>query len=486
MNKPSKQKISWEKTKIVATLGPASSSKELLQKMFIAGVDVCRLNFSHSTYEEHEKLIQTIRQLNHELNTHVPILADLQGPKIRIGQVENDAVELKEENTILITTKECIGTAEKVYLSYNTFPKDVKAGETILIDDGKLGLKVLSTNDKDEVIARIEHGGILSSHKGVNLPDTAISLPCLTEKDKNDLQFILDHDIEWIGLSFVRSAQDIITLKKIISQHKSSFKPRIIAKIEKPEAIKEMNQIIEAADGIMVARGDLGVEIPLQNVPMIQKTLVKKCMSAGKPVIIATQMMESMITNFRPTRAEVNDVANSVMDGADAVMLSGETSVGRYPVAVIETVQKILQQVEKFEGIYYKHSFRQNENTDRNITDAVCFNACEMAQQVNAKAIVGLTHTGYTAFKISSHRPKAGIFIFTNDLQLLNTLNLIWGVRGFYYDKFINIEQTIDEIKQILIREGYLHNGDLVINTGGTPVCLKSMTNMIKLSKITD
>ena len=484
MLKNSKKKITWEKTKIVATLGPASSSKDVLREMFIAGVDVCRLNFSHSKYEEHEQLIKIIRELNKELNTHIPILADLQGPKIRIGNVENNAVELKEGKTIVITTNECIGTAEKVYLSYITFPKDVKAGETILIDDGKLGLKVISTNRKDEVVACIEHGGTLSSKKGVNLPNTAISLPCLTEKDLKDLQFILDHDIEWVGLSFVRSANDIEELRKIINQHKSSFKPRIIAKIEKPEAVKDMDQIIEATDGIMVARGDLGVEIPLQNVPLVQKTLVKKCMSVGKPIIIATQMMESMITNFRPTRAEVNDVANSVMDGADAVMLSGETSVGKYPVGVIETVQKILQQVEKFEDIYYKHSSPKNDNSDRNITNAICYSACEMAQKVNAKAIVGLTHTGYTAFKISSQRPKAGIFIFTNNLPLLNTLNLLWGVRGFYFDTFINVDQTIEDIKNILKKEGYVKTGELIIKTASTPVNIQGMTNMIKLCKV--
>ncbi len=477
-----KKNILWEKTKIVATLGPASSSKETLRKMFLAGVDVCRLNFSHSKYDEHEKLIRIIRELNKELNTHIPILADLQGPKIRIGEVENNAIELKEGKTITITTRKCVGTKEKVYLSYTTFPKDVKKGELILIDDGKLGLRVISTNGKDEVVTKIEHGGILSSRKGVNLPDTAISLPCLTEKDKNDVAFILDHEIEWIGLSFVRSANDIRELRKIIQKHKSDNKPGIIAKIEKPEAINEMDLIIDETDGIMVARGDLGVEVPLQNVPLIQKTLVRKCMTVGKPIIIATQMMESMIVNFRPTRAEVNDVANSVMDGADAVMLSGETSVGKYPVLVIETVQKILQQVEKYDGIYHKYSEHVHQDKNRNITNAICNNACSTAKLVNASAITGLTHSGYTANKLSSQRPKAGVFIFSWNHFLLRKLNLLWGVRGFCLDKINSTDQAIDGMTKILLKEGYVNKHQLIIHTASTPINIKGMTNMIKIS----
>ena len=480
--KTTKKRIVWEKTKIISTLGPASSSKDVLRKMFIAGVDVCRLNFSHSKYEEHEKLIKIIRELNKELDTNIPILADLQGPKIRIGEVKNNSIELKDGKTIIITTKECIGTEEKIYLSYSVFPKDVKPGELILIDDGKLALRIVSSNRKDEVVARVEHGGLLSSKKGVNLPDTAISLPCLTTKDKQDLTFILSHDIEWVGLSFVRSAKDIHELRKIINNHPSQNKPGIIAKIEKPEAVREMDLIIEETDGIMVARGDLGVEIPLQNDPLVQKTVVKKCMAAGNPIIIATQMMESMITNFRPTRAEVNDVANSVMDGADAVMLSGETSVGKYPVEVIETVQKILKQVEKFEDIYNKHNQHiLKNNVEKSITDAICYNACSTAQLVNAKAITGLTHSGYTAYKLSSHRPKAGVFIFCKNHFLLRKLNLLWGVRGFLANQFTSTDQAIHEMQKNLQKNGYVKKGDLIIFTSSTPINQKGMTNMIKL-----
>lgn len=477
------KKITWEKTKIVATLGPASMPKKVLRELFIAGVDVCRLNFSHAAYEEHEKAIKTIRELNAELGTHIPILADLQGPKIRIGEVENNHVELIDGKELIITTKKCMGTASRLYLTVPSFPKDVKPTETILIDDGKLALKVISTNLKDEVKCKVIHGGDLSSKKGVNLPNTKLSLPCLTEKDLNDLQFALDHNIEWIGLSFVRAATDIIELRSIIAKHKNKFKARIIAKIEKPEAVAAMDAIISVTDGIMVARGDLGVEIPMQNVPLVQKQLVKKCMQAGKPIIIATQMMESMITNFRPTRAEVNDVANNVMDGADAVMLSGETSVGKYPLEVIQAVQRIIREVEKYDGIYNKQ-YKPSSKEDNCLSNTICFNACEMAQQNQAKCIAGLTNTGYTAYRISGYRPKAGIFVFTHKKELLSTMNLSWGVRGFYMKEAKSTDAAIDQMKKILIKEGYISKKDTVIFTASTPINSVGKTNMLKIEEI--
>ena len=467
------------KTKVIATLGPATSSKETLLQIITAGVDVCRINFSHGAYEEHAKVIHFIREINHETGLHTAILADLQGPKLRIGEVENNGVLLNVGQDLIITTEKAIGSASRVYITYPEFPKDVKIGETVLIDDGKIVLEVKDTNKKDEVTCTVIHGGILSSKKGVNLPNTNVSLPCLTKKDLEDLQFALDHDVEWIGLSFVRRASDILELKEII--RKSNKQALVVAKIEKPEAIAEIDGIISNTDAVMVARGDLGVEIPMEEVPLIQKMLVRKCLQASIPIIIATQMMESMITNYSATRAEVSDVANSVMDGADAVMLSGETSVGKFPVRVIETVQKILKNVEGFEGIYHKQNKTVSQKT-RMITDAICGNAVNIADQTSAQAIVAMTHSGYTAFRISSYRPKAKIFIFTGNKALLNTLSLVWGVRGFFYDKMVSTDHTIMDIKNILKKDGFVQTDDLIINVASIPMHEFGKSNMIKLS----
>lgn len=467
------------KTKVVATLGPATSSKEVLKELIEAGVDVCRVNFSHGAYEDHGRIINYIREINRENDYYTAILADLQGPKLRIGEVENNGVELKTGEKIIITTKKCIGTKEKVYITYPQFPKDVQAGETILIDDGKILLTVESTNREDEVVAVISHGGILSSKKGVNLPNTKVSLPCLTEKDLKDLDFALENDIEWIGLSFVRKASDILELKKIIADKGKSAK--VVAKIEKPEAIEEIDEIIANTDALMVARGDLGVEIPMEKVPLTQKMLVKKCLEASIPIIIATQMMESMITNFNPTRAEVNDVANSVMDGADAVMLSGETSVGKFPVRVIQAVQKIISQVESFEGIYHKDHKPISTKT-RMITDLICFNAVKIAEHTNVAAIIAMTHSGYSAFKLSSYRPNCGIFIFTSNRSILNTLSLVWGVKGLHYNKMVSTDDTINDLQNILKEKGYVKEDDLVINMASIPMHEFGKSNMLKLS----
>ena len=474
-------KETWNKTKIIATMGPATSSIEVLEEMIKAGVNICRINFSHGSYEGVQNNINNIRTLNKKLGTNIGILADLQGPKLRIGEVENNGVELIAGNDTVITTKECIGNAQKIYITYPQFPEDVAVGDRVLIDDGKILLKVISTNRKDEVNARVVYGGFLSSKKGVNLPNTKISLPCLTEKDLQDLDFALENDVEWIGLSFVRSVTDIVELKDIIKQHKKSA--RVIAKIEKPEAIGEIDNIIDVTDGIMVARGDLGVELPMEQVPMIQKMLVKKCIKASKPVIIATQMMESMITNFSPTRAEVNDVANAVMDGADAVMLSAETSVGKFPVKVIESMQKIIERVEEEDAIYHREH-PPVLKTQTFVSDSICYNACVMAKQAGAIAIVTLTNSGYTAFKLSSHRPKANIYVFTDNSTLLTSLNLVWGVRGFYYNKFESTDKTIDDLKMFLKKEGYVKVDDLIINIASMPMKEKGRANMLKLSYI--
>jgi len=467
------------RTKIVATLGPASAKKEVLLNMIKAGVDVCRLNFSHGKPEDHQKVIDIIRDINKKYKTNVGILADLQGPKIRIGLVKDGGINLISGHKIEITTKELIGDDKQIYITYQSFPSDVRSGEIILLDDGKIQMRVLSTNNKDSVQCEVIYGGILTSRKGVNLPNTKVSIPSLTEEDLTNLEFALNNDVEWIGLSFVRSADDIIELKRIIAR--SDKTARVIAKIEKPEAIDNIDEIIEVTDGVMVARGDLGVEMPMEQVPLLQKMIARKCRAASKPVIVATQMLESMITSPRPTRAEVNDVANSVLDGADAVMLSGETSVGEYPLIVIETMHKIVRNVE--ENDYpYNTTKVLNESSPTYMGDAVCGSAVFLAEKTNAVGIISMTSSGYTAFEISSYRPKAATFIFTSNRKLLNTLSLLWGVRGFYYDKFDSTDKTIRDVNQILKAEKLVEPGNVVINTAAIPIEKKGKTNMIKVT----
>jgi pyruvate kinase len=470
-----------KKTKIVATLGPASSDKETLRQMFLSGLNVCRLNFSHGSHEDHAAVVKTIRELNDETGLNVAILADLQGPKIRTNEMENNGVELVNGSIVTIGIEKVLGTAQRFSINYEKLPQDVQAGERILLDDGKLALEVVATDGKKEFTAKVIHGGILSSKKGVNFPNTRISMPSLTPKDLEDLDFALSQDVDWIGLSFVRSAQDIIELKHIIAT--KNAKAKVIAKIEKPEAIDDIDEIIRESDGLMVARGDLGVEVPFQKVPLIQKMLITKCITQAKPIIVATQMMETMINNITPTRAEVNDVANAVLDGADAVMLSGETSVGKFPIEVIKTIANIVTEMEQFEGIYNKEELPER-NQARFITDSICFNACRLSQRVEANAILTMSFSGYTAYKIASQRPKSTIFVFTSNQQILTQLNLVWGVRAFYYDKQISTDHTIADIKYLLKKENLLNEGDLVINVASIPLEELGSSNMLKLSYV--
>jgi pyruvate kinase len=470
-----------KKTKIVATLGPACSDKETLLKMFQEGVNVCRLNFSHAGYEKHAEAIDLIRELNDETGYNVAILADLQGPKIRTDEMENNGVDIVTGEKITIQMDKMVGNSKRFSINYRQLPADVHPGEKILLDDGKLILEVISTDGENEIEALIIHGGILRSKKGVNFPNTKISMPSLTEKDREDLDFCLSKKVDWIGLSFVRSARDIIELKHIISLNKA--KAKVVAKIEKPEALEDIDEIIKMSDALMVARGDLGVEVPYENVPLIQKMLISKCKLHAKPVIVATQMMESMIENITPSRAEVNDVANAVLDGADAVMLSGETSVGKHPIEVIKTMTRIVKEMENFEGIYNKEVVPE-KNQDRFISDSICFNACRLSQRVKADAIITMSFSGYTAYKIASQRPKAPIFVFTSNKEILTQLNLIWGVRGLYYDKRISTDHSIADIKHILKSEGYLKEGELVINIASIPLEESGKSNMLKLSYV--
>ncbi|MCO4293412.1 pyruvate kinase [Solitalea sp. MAHUQ-68] len=467
------------RTKIVATLGPASAKKEVLLEMIKAGLNVCRINFSHGKHEEHQFTINLIREINKEFNFNVGILADLQGPKIRIGDMENNGVAFETGDIVNIVTTPKIGDKNSIYITYTPFPKDVNPGEVFLLDDGKMQMRVLETNKADSVKAEVLYSGVLSSKKGVNLPFTKTSTPSLTEKDREDLDFALKNNIEWIGLSFVREAQDIIDLKKIIAQNGSIAK--VIAKIEKPEAIENIDSIIDVTDGVMVARGDLGVEMPMEEVPLLQKQIVKKCTALAKPVIIATQMMDSMVTNPRPTRAEANDVANSVLDGADAVMLSNETSVGAYPVIVIESMSKIIRNIE--EGMYpYYNDSQIEEHPETFLADSVCNSAVYLAEKTGAKAIISMSWSGYSAYQIASQRPKARTFVFTANRDLMNSIGLIWGVKAFYYDKFETTDKTIKEVNDILKEQGYVAEGDVIINTASTPIAEKGRTNTIKVS----
>lgn len=469
------------KTKIVATIGPASSSKEVLREMMLSGLDVCRLNFSHGSYQFYASLIGTIRELNTELGLTTAILADLQGPKMRVGEMADGPIQLLDGSELVITTEPIKGKPGMVSTSYAQFPKDVKKGELVLLDDGKLRLEVIDTDSTTTVTTRVIHGGPLSSNKGLNLPNTKISLPSLTEKDRQDLDFALDHDVDWIGLSFVRGARDIIELKHIILHREKSAK--VIAKIEKPEALVEIDEIIREADALMVARGDLGVEIPMEKVPLVQKDIIKRCLAQHRPVIVATQMMESMITNITPTRAEVNDVANAVLDHADAVMLSAETSVGKFPVETVKAMNRILLEMETSDAMFNVEQPDLPDN-DRLVTDAICMASVRMAAAIDIKAIVTMTHSGYTAIKISSMRPKAHIFAFTSNRRILCTLNLVWGVRAQFYDKTVSTDHTIADIKHILRSKKLVLKGDLVINTASMPIAEQGMSNMLKLSAV--
>ena len=443
------------------------------------GVNVCRLNFSHLPHDTAKEIIANIKEVNQELHVHTAILADLQGPKIRVGEFDKPIKLIKGKEVIFSTKKK----KDRIYINYTNFAKDVKVKDKVLLDDGKLALEVASTNSKDEVKLKVVFGGLLESRKGVNLPNTPISLPCLTKKDKEDLEFILSEKIEWVGLSFVRQANDITILKKIIT--KRNLHHKVIAKIEKPEAIKNIDEIIEVTDAVMVARGDLGVEVPAQKVPVYQKMIVNKCIINSRPVVIATQMLESMTDNPIATRAEVNDVANSVIDGADAVMLSGETSIGKYPLKAIDTMRNIIRDIEKSEHNISKNILdRPLINNSRLLSNAICSHACNIAGTTNAKAIITVTYSGFNTIKTSSFRPHAFIYAFTNNHTILNTLSLVWGVQGFYYDRGTTTDQTIRETKEILKQEKHLKKGDLVVNLASMPAQEKGMTNMMKVSKV--
>ena len=474
--------MTLNKTKIIATLGPSSTHKTKLKSLMLAGVNVFRINFSHALHDEVKNTITNIREISSALNVHVSVLGDLQGPKIRLGLIKED-VSVKKGDMLSITTNKIeYGNGSLISINYPDFPKDVSEGEKVLVDDGKLIFKILKTNRKDLVEVKVVQGGALKSKKGVNLPNTNISLPALTKKDKEDALFAIENHFDWIALSFVRTKKDVKQLQKLIEKH-SEYKIPIIAKIEKPEAIENMNGIIKVADGIMVARGDLGLEIPAEEVPLKQKLLVKRAKQARKPIIIATQMMESMIDSLTPSRAEVNDVANSVMDGADAVMLSGETSVGKFPVEVVKTMGKIINGVENSPLIKVPNTLPEIKSK-RVITKAVCFHACNIANELSASAICTLTNSGYTAWQISSWRPYSIILVFTSNKRILSQLALLWGVKCVYYDNFVSTDKTVEEVNQLAVDKGFVKKNDLVINLAAMPVKDRGQVNTLRISRL--
>lgn len=471
------------RTKIVATVGPACDTYDKLLELVRAGVNVFRLNFSHGAHEDKKRIIDSIRKISATEPYNIAILGDLQGPKLRVGEIENNALHVKEGDVLTFTNEKMVGTIEKIYVSYPNLAGDVVVGNTIMIDDGKIEVIVQEIMQNGDVKVRVKLGGIISSKKGLNLPDTKISLPALTEKDLIDLDFIIKENLDWVALSFVRKVDDIVGIKKILQDNKSKLK--VIAKIEMPEALDNLREIILESDGIMVARGDLGVEVPIEKVPLIQRQIIRKCLHRGKPVIVATQMMESMIDRVKPNRSESTDVANAVLEGADAVMLSGETATGMHPALVVETMRKIIIEAEKSEYRYNRdEDIKPLPHSPTFISDAVCLTACKLSQNTNADALIGMTQTGYTAFMLSCFRPKSNLYIFTKEKTLVNQLSLSWGIRAFFYDEEVSLDEIIADQIKILKERGFIRQGEVVVNTGSTPIELHLPTNTIKVTVV--
>jgi pyruvate kinase len=472
------------RTKIVATVGPACDTYDKLLELVRAGVNIFRLNFSHGSHEDKAKIIEHIRKINKTEPYNIAILADLQGPKLRVGEIENGSMPIEPGDILTFTSREkVVGNKQKIYVSYPNLGNDVEVGNKILIDDGKLEVVVTEITPEGDVKVKVTYGGILYPKKGVNLPDTRISLPALTEKDLIDLAFIITQDVDWVALSFVRKAEDIIDLKRRLAEKQS--KSKVIAKIEMPSALVDLRNIVLESDGVMVARGDLGVELPVEKVPMAQRDIIRKCIHRAKPVIVATQMMESMIDRVKPNRSEITDVANAVLEGADAVMLSGETATGNHPALVVETMRKIILEVEKTEYRYDREEdLMPQPHSPSFLSDAICYNACKLAKDTHAEALIGMTQSGYTAFMLSSYRPKCPLFIFTKEKSLVNQLSLSWGVRAFFYDEENSLDDIIYDQIEILRERGFVHTGDVVVNTGSTPVDLHLPTNVLKITVV--
>ncbi len=484
MDKKAGLEHTFHRTKIVATVGPACDTYDKLLSLVKAGVNVFRLNFSHGSHEDKAKIIEHIRKINSTEPFNIAILGDLQGPKLRVGEIEGGSMLVVEGEILTFTNTKLVGTKERIYVSYPNLHEDVKIGNTIMIDDGKLEVKVISIEKNHDVRVQVTLGGNISSKKGINLPDTKISLPAITEKDEVDLAFIIEQQLDWVALSFVRKVNDIVGLRDQLNKKKS--KTKIIAKIEMPEALTNLREIILESDGIMVARGDLGVELPIEQVPLIQKQIIRKSIHRAKPVIVATQMMESMIDRTKPNRSEITDVANAVLEGADAVMLSAETATGNYPTLVVETMRKIIMEVERTDYHYNREDeLEPQPHSPSFLSDAICYNACKLAKDTQANALIGMTQSGYTGFILSSYRPKSPLFIFSKEKTLINQLSLSWGVRAFHYAEEESMDDIVADLTEILKQRGFIKKGDVIINTGSLPVSEHLPTNLLKISKVT-
>ena len=484
MDKAAGLQHTFHKTKIVATVGPACDTYDKLLELVKAGVNVFRLNFSHGSNDDKTKIIEHIRKINIEEPYNISILGDLQGPKLRIGDLKDGSLTIVPGDILTFTSREkIIGTKDKIYLSYPNLHHDVEVGNKILIDDGKLEVVVVNVAQDGDVKVAVTYGGILLPKKGVNLPDTKISLPALTEKDIADLAYIIDQKLDWVALSFVRKVEDIIDLKKRLAEKNSQTK--VIAKIEMPSALDDLRNIVLESDAVMVARGDLGVELPVEKVPMAQREIIRKSIHRAKPVIVATQMMESMIDRVKPNRSEITDVANAVLEGADAVMLSAETATGQHPALVVETMRKIILEVERTEYPYNREEdLVPQPHSPSFLSDAICYNACKLAKDANADALIGMTQSGYTAFILSSYRPKCPLYIFSKEKSLINQLSLSWGVRAFHYSEEVNMDEILHDQHAILKERGFVKSGDVVVNTGSLPVEKHLPTNMLKITKL--
>lgn len=471
-----------KKTKIVATIGPASRYKEVLRGLFENGVNVCRLNFSHGTYEEHQKTIDNIKEVRDEMGLPIAIMLDTKGPEIRIGEFKNDSFEIKQGDIFTLTTRDILGDETIVSVSYKDLPKDVKVGGRVLIDDGLVELEVLGIVDDTEITCLAINTGILSSNKGVNVPYVRINLPAVTKKDIEDVKFGIENDVDFIAVSFVRTADDVNTMRQILEENQGE-KIQIISKIESQQGVDNIEEILQVTDGIMVARGDLGVEVKPEEIPIIQKMLIEKCNLAGKCVITATQMLDSMMRNPRPTRAEVTDVANAILDGSGAIMLSGETAAGKYPVESVKMMDRIALATE--DALDYPDLLRKTTGlTQLTTTNAIGKATCTTAQDLDATAIITSTSSGYTSKAISKFRPKAPIIAATNDESVMRKLALEWGVYPVLAESSHSTDEVIENAIEAAVNNEYVKEGDLVIITAGIPSGLSGTTNMLKVHTI--
>ncbi|ABY94347.1 MULTISPECIES: pyruvate kinase [Thermoanaerobacter] len=470
------------RTKIVCTIGPASEDYNILRKLIEKGMNVARLNFSHGDFEEHGARIDNIKKIREEFGLPVAILLDTKGPEIRTGKFKNGGVELKEGQTFVITTRDVLGDETICSVSYKGLPQDVERGSRILIDDGLISLKVTDVKGED-IVCIVENSGPVKDHKGVNVPGVKLNLPALTQKDVDDIEFGIKKGIDIIAASFVRKAADVLAIRRLLEENKAEH-ILIIAKIENREGVENIDEIIKVSDGIMVARGDLGVEIPLEEIPIVQKMIIQKCNKAGKPVITATQMLDSMMRNPRPTRAEVTDVANAILDGTDAIMLSGETAQGKYPIEAFETMAKIAEKTEAYVG--YRDIIDRNIDTNVSITNAISHATCTTARDIGAAAIITCTKSGYTARMVSRYRPQAPIIATTPSESVARKLSIVWGVYPLVTEEVSTTDEMIDVAIQSALTAGLIRNGDIVVISAGIPVAMTGTTNMLKVHIVGD